>query len=89
MIDWLFRNRRTGAITIAQFPNAPLIVFMAAVGVRWVFHPSGAAGTIVAATATVSLIVWACDEIVRGVNPWRRILGGGVLALTVVGLLTR
>jgi hypothetical protein len=89
MIDWLFRNRRTGEITIAQFPNAPLIVFLVAAGVRWIFHPSGAVGTIIAVVATVSLIVWAADEIGRGVNPWRRFLGGGVLAFTVIGLLTR
>ncbi len=89
MIDWLFRNRRTGVITIAQFPNAPLIVFLVAAGVRWIFHPSGAVGTIIAVVATVSLIVWAADEIGRGVNPWRRFLGAGVLAFTVIGLLTR
>jgi hypothetical protein len=27
---------------------------------------------------------WAVDEIVRGVNPWRRILGAVVLAFVVV-----
>ncbi len=46
MIDWLFRNRQTGEITIAQVPNAPLIVFMVAVAVRFVFHPSGWPGTV-------------------------------------------
>ncbi|MGZ4692355.1 MAG: hypothetical protein ACXWBN_05315 [Acidimicrobiales bacterium] len=87
MIHWLFRNRQTGEITVAQMPNAPLIVFVVAVVVRWIFHPSGVAGTVVGAVATVALIVWAGDEIVRGVNPWRRLLGSGVLAFTVVGLI--
>ncbi len=89
MIDWLFRNRRTGEITIAQAPNAPLIVFIVAVVIRFLFHPSGTAGTIVSTIATVALLVWAGDEVVRGVNPWRRMLGGSVLAFTLVGLLLR
>jgi len=89
MIDWLFRNRRTGEITIAQMPNAPLIVFLVVVVIRFLFHPSGAAGTVVSVIATVALLVWAGDEVVRGVNPWRRMLGGAVLAFTLVGLLLR
>jgi len=89
MIDWLFRNRRTGGITVAQLPNPPLLVFLVAVVVRWVLHPAGTAGTVVDVVATVALVVWAGDEIVRGVNPWRRLLGAGVLAGTVVGALAR
>ena len=88
MIDWLFRDRRTGGITIAQVPNVPLIVFLVAVVVRWILHPSGTVGTIVDVVALVALIVWAVDEIVRGVNPWRRMLGGGVLAYAVVGIVS-
>jgi len=87
MIDWLFRNRQTGEMTVAQLPNAPLIVFVVAVAVRWIFHRSGTAGTIVSVVAAVALIVWAGDEIVRGVNPWRRILGSGVLGFAIVGAL--
>jgi hypothetical protein len=88
MIDWLFRNRRTGERTIAQFPNVPLSVFLVAVAVRWIAHPSGNVGTVVDVVAAVSLVVWAVDEVVRGVNPWRRILGGGVLTYAVVGAVT-
>jgi hypothetical protein len=46
-------------------------------------------GTVVAVVATVALLVWSVDELVRGVNPWRRLLGGGVLALTAAGVLLR
>jgi hypothetical protein len=88
MIDWLFRNRQTGRRTIAQFPNPPLLVFLAAAAVRWLAHPSGTAGTVVDVIALVALVVWAGDEVLRGVNPWRRFLGGGVLAYAAVGLLT-
>jgi len=88
MIDWLFMNPQTGRRTIAQAPNAPLLVFLVAVVVRWIAHPAGTIGRVVDVVATVALVVWAVDEIVRGVNPWRRMLGGGVLAVTLVGLLT-
>jgi hypothetical protein len=89
MIDWLFRSRQTGRITVAQAPNAPLIVFMVAAGVRWIFHPTGALGDVVGVVATVALVVWALAEIVAGVNPWRRILGAVVLVLVLLGMLTR
>jgi len=38
---------------------------------------------------TGALIVWAADEIVRGVNPFRRALGTVVLAAIAVGVATR
>jgi hypothetical protein len=46
MIDRLFRDRRTGGTTIAQVPNVQLIVFLVAVVVRWILHPSGTVGTV-------------------------------------------
>ncbi|MCA1842093.1 MAG: hypothetical protein LC792_02680 [Actinobacteria bacterium] len=80
MIDWLFRNRQTGRITIAQWPNVPLGLFLVASGLRWLFDPSGDARTALGVLATWGLLWWAVDEVVRGVNPWRRFLGGAVLA---------
>jgi hypothetical protein len=87
VIDWLFRNRQTGRITVAQFPNLPLWLFLVATAVRAVLHPSGGARSVVNAVATVGLLWWAADEVARGVNPWRRILGGAVLAATAVNVL--
>jgi len=37
--------------------------------------------------ATGALLVGALDELARGVNPWRRILGGTVAAFVLAGLL--
>jgi hypothetical protein len=78
--DWLFRDRTTGRTTIAQFPNAPLGVFLVASVLRWLLDPSGGWRTALDVLATGGLIWWAVDEIVRGVNPWRRLLGATVLA---------
>jgi hypothetical protein len=87
--EWLFRNRVTGRITVAQAPNLPLCVFIGAVVVRRLADPEGTAGAAVDVVAGVALAAWAVDEIVRGVNPWRRILGATVLAATVAGVVLR
>jgi hypothetical protein len=73
-VDWLFKSRETGKITIAQWPNIPLWGFIAATGLhifvswdplKWV--------------ATLALAIWAALEIVKGVNPFRRAVGAVVL----------
>ena len=79
-IDWLFRNRQTGRITIAQFPNAPLWLFLIAKTAESLIDPAGWPGTALNAAATAGLLWWATDELLRGVNPWRRFLGAAVLA---------
>jgi hypothetical protein len=80
VVDWLFRDRETGGITIAQFPNAALGLFLVATGLERLLHPMGAWRTALRALAAGGLIWWAVDEVIRGVNPWRRFLGGAVLA---------
>lgn len=49
--------------------------------------PAGGVRVGLRAVAVVSLLWWSLDEVLRGVNPFRRILGGVVLLATVVGLL--
>lgn len=88
VVEGLFRNRQTGEMTIGQWPNAPLLVFLGASALRWVLDPSGGFDTLLAVVATGALVIWALDELVRGVNPWRRILGAAVLVWQVAGLLT-
>ena len=88
MIDWLFRDRATGKLTIIQVPNIPLVIFFVVLVLRAVLDPSGTLRTVLTVIGTAALFVWAIDEIVRGVNPWRRALGGGVLVwqlLTLIG----
>jgi hypothetical protein len=87
--DWLFRDRRTGKVVVAQRPNLALSLFLGATAVRWVFDPTGTAATIVNVVAILALAWWALDEVVRGVNPFRRGLGAVVLAITLVGLVAR
>jgi hypothetical protein len=85
-VNWLFRNRETGEITVAQAPNAELWVFLVAAVVHRVFDITGNVGTGLTIVATGALAIWAVDEIARGVNPFRRILGAIVLGAIVAGL---
>ncbi len=86
VLDWWFRNRETGAITIAQFPNPPLWIFLAAVVIRW-FVPRGGFHTALDVVALAALAWWAVDEVVRGVNPWRRLLGAFGCIIVVSGVI--
>lgn len=83
------RNPETGEVVIAQPPNLPLWVWLAATVARLSFRPDGSLATVLSVVATVSLVVWALLEIVRGDSPFRRVLGGVVLAAVVIGLLTQ
>jgi hypothetical protein len=82
----MFVNRRSGRLTVTQWPNLPLAVFLLAAVASRIFRPSGGTATFLRVLGLVTLIVWALDELIRGVNPFRRILGGAVLVATVAGL---
>jgi hypothetical protein len=86
LVNWLFRNRQTGEITVAQAPNAALIVFLVAAVVHYAFNIRGNAGTGLTILSTGALTVWSADELLRGVNPFRRLLGAVVLAGIVARL---
>ena len=88
-VDWLFRDRTTGRITVAQTPNAPLLAGLGAATARWVFDPGGVWRTALEVAGTAAFGVWAADEVLRGVNPWRRLMGGGVLVGLAVSWLRR
>lgn len=85
-VNWFFRNRHTGRITIAQFPNPPLWIFMGAWAVQQLADDSGVA-TVADYVATAALGWWAVDEIARGVNPWRRTLGCLGIGLVVMRIV--
>ncbi|MCU1373151.1 MAG: conserved rane protein of unknown function [Actinomycetia bacterium] len=87
--DWLCRDRTTGRVVVMQVPNLPLAVFLVATAVRVIAHPHGAIGTVFSVLGTVGLVWWAGDEVLRGVNPPRRSLGGVVHAVVVAGLVAR
>jgi hypothetical protein len=85
-IRWLFEDRKTRKIVLWQWPNIPLWIWIASAVISR--FASGGVGTAVSVIGSVALAVWAVLEIGWGVNPFRRILGGVVLAVMVVGLVT-
>jgi len=86
-LQWFFRNRTTGDITIAQAPNLVLWVVIVAGALRWVWPSHGMPATALDVVFRGGLLVWSLDEIFRGVNPWRRCLGAAVLVYELATLL--
>ena len=87
LVDWWFRNRETGEITIGQPPNPPAIVCAVAFGARVILRPPGLIGTALGAVGTGAALYWAGDEVLRGVNPYRRVMGAAVLGGIVTVLV--
>ena len=86
-IDWFWRDRHTGQIVIAQWPNLWLWLFAAASLVEIILNRAGQVAIAAQIVAAVFLVIWAGDELLRGVNPWRRCLGIAVLIGWVVKLV--
>ncbi len=87
----MFRSRQTGQIVMAQFPNMALGLYLAVTLTRRVLDPSGALRTTLDWVVVGALAWWAADEVVRGVNPFRRALGvfGCFAVVTGVWALVR
>ena len=83
---WFFRNRETGAITIAQWPNLILWIVIVAAALLWLWPAAGQTNTAVKIVMRGGLVIWGFDEILRGVNPWRRCLGAAVVLYQIVAL---
>ena len=86
---WFFTDRTTGRIVIGQTPNLALTVFVCAAAADYMLKPGAAAGLALRGVKVASLTIWAVDEVVRGVNPWRRTLGAATLAAMPVVALAR
>lgn len=85
VVDWLFRDE-SGRLVLAQAPNPALGVFGLATGLRLVAELDVDADRLVRGVAAGALIVWGLDELLRGVTPFRRILGAAVLVYQVIAL---
>lgn len=83
----LWRRGQVGwprGFPIAQFPNPPLLLAFAGLGVAAVTRSTP--HDVGRAVFVLGLAVWAVEEIVGGVNWFRRLLGAAALVWTVVGL---
>jgi len=87
LFNWFFRNRQTNEITIGQFPNVALWTFFVTAVLRWIV-PDGPVRTSISWVGVAALAWWAVDEVVRGVNPWRRLLGVAGCAFALVRVVS-
>ena len=87
VLDWFFRDRTSGRIVIGQWPNPPLWFFGLMQAIAWVAGQGTVLGRWADVASWVALAVWAGDEVLRGVNPWRRCLGAAVLIGMAVRLI--
>jgi hypothetical protein len=87
--EWWFRDRRTGRIVVAHVPNLPILLWMGTVIARQLVERGSDLHTLLEWAGTVTLGWWAIDELVRGVNPWRRALGVGGCVVVLLGLVER
>ena len=83
--SWWFRTS-DGRCVVGQLPNPALGVWMAAAVLGW-FELSSRRAAVVDGVRAGALLVWALDEVVRGVNPFRRLLGAVVLTAQLVALV--
>jgi hypothetical protein len=81
LFDRTFRDSE-GKIVIAQMPNLPLVVGLAATLLQLVL-PSGKIQTALDLIAFGALFTWAWQELFEGVNYFRQALG----LIVLVGLL--
>jgi hypothetical protein len=87
-LQWLFRDRSTGEMVVAQFPNPPLWIFLVTVGARWFVPEDDTWHDVLGWIGLFALLWWAIDELVRGVNPWRRLLGAAIAIVVVTAAVS-
>ena len=87
-LSWLLRDRTaTGdRWVVAQWPNTSAWTFVLLTALGWVVP--GDPVWLYAGTRA-ALAWWAVDEVLRGVNPFRRLLGAVVLVVAAVGVVQR
>ena len=89
IIDWWFRDRRTGRLLVAHLPNVPILLWMGTVIARQLVEPGSQVHSLLEWAGSLTLGWWSIDELVRGVNPCRRALGVGGLVVVLYGLIER
>lgn len=80
---WWFEHRETGEITIAQFPNWPLWGVAGCWIARSAVGDGSTAHDVLGWAIRALWLYWGADELLRGVNPWRRLLGTAVIVWQV------
>jgi hypothetical protein len=76
-----------GKLTIAQFPNLPILLALFFIACGFIPGLNSDFKTIVSYLASSFLFVWAYLEIAQGINYFRRALGTIVMIILIFGLI--
>lgn len=79
------RDLKIRGYTVAQFPNTPLWVALAALLVSWIAD-SGTVHDAARAVFYVAITIWAYEEAANGVNGFRKAIGWIALVLIAISL---
>jgi hypothetical protein len=82
LFNKVFRDSE-GKIVLAQMPNLPIIVWVAATVLKLIFT-TGKINIGLEVIAFGSLFTWAWEELFQGINYFRRALGLLVLVSLIV-----
>lgn len=85
---WWFESRETGDITIAQTPNWSLWAIGGGSLLQLALTDGSTTHDVVGWLVRGLWLVWGADELVRGVNPWRRVIGGAVIVWQTISIIT-
>jgi hypothetical protein len=80
------RDLKIRGYIVAQFPNPPLWVALAALLVAWLTNDGSVIDDLARVISYAAFTVWAYEEAANGVNGFRKALGIGALVLIVVAI---
>jgi hypothetical protein len=86
-LRWWVRDQ-DGDLTLVQWPNPALSVWLATVIAGWTGLLGAARSSALADVGHGALLVWALDELIRGASPIRRLLGAVVSVAQLVRLFS-
>lgn len=78
------RDLKINGYVVAQFPNAPLLVALAAALASMFLDDGTATADVAKSVFYVGLSIWAYEEATAGVNQFRRGLGVAGLLFVVI-----
>ena len=89
ILDWYLRDPRSGKVVLGQRPNLPIILWGMTVVARQLAEDGSDVERLLDWSSVAFLGWWAIDELVRGVDPFRRTLGLAGCLFVAWGVLTR
>ena len=61
-LRWCFEDRASGKIVVAQWPNVPVLVFLAGTALQWLLAPTGKLGAAVEVVTALALTWWGAGR---------------------------